>query len=209
LGNQGVRVVYPKEGNPYLVIPGTFNWDAHRRLRDTIGELLKMGGAGFPDLAEHVKDDRFSCFVVGAVDRPHNVGWICEQLIKCQIDVYPYSVTEQGELVPRYDLEERLLSRSNVSSWAKWWKKHKDKSLLEMQVAVAESSLSILTSEDEGPRFNPWGRRQVKGIEEMIRELRKDKKPRAGVVGFDIHLMEKSGVTQAGDEERYYFSNGK
>jgi hypothetical protein len=130
-------------------------------------------------------------------------------VIKCQIDVYPYSAKDKEEVLLMYDLEWHLLSRSNASSWAKWWKKHRDKSLLEMQIAVAESSLSILKSKDERRRFNPWGHRQLKGLEEMIQELRKDKKPKAGVLTFHITLVERSLVKKVGDEERYYFYNGK
>ena len=89
LGNPGVKIVFPKQDDPYLVIPKSFDWESHQRLRTTIEELMKMGVTAFPALAEHVSDDRFCCFTVGPVDRPHTVGWICEQIIKGQIDVYP------------------------------------------------------------------------------------------------------------------------
>ena len=213
LGNQGVKIVYANEDDPYLVIPKTFNWAAHQDLRKTIDELLSQGVAAFPDLAAHAKDDRFSCFVVMAVERPHTVGWVCEQIIKRQIDVSPYSVKYQGELVPRYELEHRVLSENKVSSWAEWWEKHKDKSLLEMQIAVAESSLSTLKNAEKGSRLASWGSRQVKGIEQLVWELKQGNKPKAGPVSLDIRLVNKTRVTtritETGNEERYYFNNGK
>ena len=106
-------------------------------------------------------------------------------------------------------MEHRVLSESKVSSWSDWWKKHKDKSLLEMQIAVAESSLSILKSAKKGSGLASWGSRQVKGIEQMIQELKKGGRPKARVLDDDIHLVKRSHVTTIDGEERYSFYNGK
>jgi hypothetical protein len=224
LGNRGVRIVYPEHyGEPYLVIPKTFNWHAHQRVRETIQELIKMGVAAFPDLAAHESDDRFCCFNVNEVDRPLRVGEVCDAIIKCQLVVFPYGGNSKMQGVWGEHLLRRFLSSSKTASWAEWWKKNRDGSLLETQIAVAESSLAILKDqqrpgpEDSGgsrrseddPQFNAWRARQLKPIEQTIQELKKEKTPKRGELHLSIQLVDRSGVTKTGDEARYGFYNGK
>ncbi len=222
LGNKGVRAVYPEQGDPYLVIPKTFNWDAHQEVRRTINEIIKMGVAAFPDLAAHANDDRFSCFVVGAVDVPRKVGAICEAILGCQIDVYPYDIRSKQEMMWHVNAIHRLHSENKSAGWAEWWKKNRDKSLLEMQIAVAESCMLTFKSEkrqesqdmdtmdtEEYHQFDIWRASQLKGLEQMVQELKKEKRPKPGNLWLDIRTIDRSRVTKIGDEERYRFYNGK
>lgn len=205
LGNPGVKVVFREQADSYLVIPNTFNWDQHERLRENIQEITKMGVAAFPALAAHANDDRFCCFLMGAAERPTNVGEICEEIIKCQIDVYKYDVKNAPELGSRYALRKDVLSKSTVSSWTEWWKKHRDKSLLEMQLSVAELSLKISKSDTE----DTWRARQVHGLETIIEKLKKEKKPMSGELRVDARLLKRDRITKQGAEKRYSFDNGR
>ena len=121
LGYNGVRVVndYPKhDTNPYLVIPRAMDWDSHTKdFHKTIRELIDMGVAAFPELIAHLNDERFCCFVVGEVDSPRRVGSICDRIMECQIDVYPYHIDSKEEglwspyPVPGWDHEKEETAR--------------------------------------------------------------------------------------------------
>jgi hypothetical protein len=217
LGNKGV-VIKGWRGNsdPYLIIPKGFDWKMQEHVNDNIARLVEMGVDAFPQLIAHRNDDRFCGFRVGEVDTPRRVGSICEDIIEGQIDVFPYEVDRKIVMtwVPhplwQWDFEKGKESDKEEMDWNAWWKKNKNRSLYRLQIDVAEAAIAILKKskrDDEG--FASWRSRQIKGLEQMIQELKKSKKPKPPRGAPHVSTIPRALVKTVGNEQRYYFYNGK
>jgi hypothetical protein len=220
LGNRGVVIKDRRSSNPYLVIPKTFDWKLCKHVYENIEKLMGMGIDAFPELIAHQDDGRFCGFHVVEVEDPTDVGFICEHIITSQVEVFPYDVYAPGVVtwvphtIPQYDSEEMPAGPDSdklwKKSWDKWWKKSKDKSLRELQITAAEESITCLRkAKIDDPDFASWRTKQIKGLNKMIAELKQSKKPKRAKFGYVIQFPSPDLVKTVGNEQRYYFSNGK
>jgi hypothetical protein len=223
LGNRGV-VINDKTADAYLVIPKTFDWERCKHARDNIDKLMAMGMDAFPELISHHDDGRFCGFREGAIDRPTSVGDVCADIIESQVDVSSYDVYAPKVIgwvpptIPRFGREITPGLSDSYESWKKswdkgwdrWWKRSKDKSLRELQIKAAEDSITWLRkSKTDDPDFPSWQDKQVEGLKKMISQLKQSKKPKRGEFPYGLRVPDLNSVKKVGDEQRYYFYNGK
>jgi hypothetical protein len=211
LGNADVKSKSGPEGSdPYLIIPTTFNWEREKHVCENIDKLIEMGTDAFPELIAHLDDNRFCGFWLGAVERPVHVGKICREIIERQVEVFHYDIHAPiiikwvPNTLPQSDWEPE---RKPV--WERWWKKNQDKSLRKLQIEAAEASIALLNRSKERDRgFDSWRAKQIKGLQRMIEDLKKSKKPkpaRAVRPAHDLRIPQQSSVKRVGDEDRYYY----
>jgi hypothetical protein len=141
----------PKIGPRYRT-PNGFDAAKQQSVYDARAELVRLGPAAFPFLIARWSDERY-CLTTenGLSGYCHNssVGDECRTIIFDQLQPYGYWQLGVGDprgqrMRPSYP-DTFFDSAEDAKAW---WEKHKDKSLLEMQVMVVEW---IIAQEAESP----------------------------------------------------------
>jgi len=212
LGNKGVEVKHSYETDaPYVVIPKDFDWKSHAKVNDRVEKLIELGMDAFPELIHAPNGDLFCGFYdTGVVEKPETVWRLCEKIIVCQVEVFDFEIAGQSQLswIPHVLRGDGW--RNNGVDWDKWWKKNKGKSLRKLQIEAAEEAIAILEkTKDDREDFKEWRAKQIKGLKKMIAKLEKSKKPMPPSHPPHVRLVRQECVKKVGNQERYYYENGK
>jgi hypothetical protein len=127
---------------PNAVWPRDYSDDKQKPVIDARFELRKLGTRAFPFLIERWDDKRYSLTVVNGLSgfyRNHTVGKVCRTIIYDQLQPYGYWQATGRDprtkaVRPRYP--EMVLSSQAAAQ--RWWNKHKDKTLQQMQLEVLD-----------------------------------------------------------------------
>jgi hypothetical protein len=164
--DKGVKAVFPE------------GFDHRDRLRvdGVIDQLVKMGEHAFPQLIQHVDDERYSYTSrwMGESHVNYSVGSVCFRVVRVQVELYcAYTRND-----PRTDRQLRwLVRKGNESTQAleAWWRKHNKKSLREMQLEATEWALAF---ERKRGFHNDEARRSiVVPLERLIDRLKNSHQP--------------------------------
>jgi hypothetical protein len=190
-----------RSGNAYLVFSKTPDWKRYEQVGKVADELRSMGIDAFSELVAHATDSRFCCVVQGCeVDEWHSVGWACREILRCQVEVYPYEVLGKLDDIYRPTLIGDF-DKPGRQSLTEWWRRDHRKSLRELQISAAEYVLGA-TRRWNGPNgyddaeqreaFRKIRARNIKHLEEFIAKLKKSKKPEPAA-GLGWRIVAKRG----------------
>lgn len=170
--------------DPKLLIPSGISlktppeWDhkAQARVSKAATSLVEKGPSAFPQLIAHARDKRFS-FVNKSINdamSKESVGKACERIIEVQVDVFEQIGIYPG-LYPSYFwsvvLGDPDLNGEAEASLENWWKKRKDKSLVELQIESVE--WAIQTELLGKWRNDKLHKDDLKGLRSILAENRK------------------------------------
>jgi hypothetical protein len=167
----------PQTKGPDAKYPAGYDHKAQERVRAAWKQLYDLGPVAFPQLIKHFDDDRYSFTADGgAADRNWPVGGACSDIVRCYLQPYSeFALTvDEGKgkrrrRRPNYFYDLRLNDRETAE---RWWKKHRDKSLREIQIESLEWVLA-----EEVKRPNVYDIEERRHIESILTKLEASDKP--------------------------------
>jgi hypothetical protein len=166
----------PKE-TPDFRLPKGFDREKQNGVYEACKELKSVGVKAFPFLIERW-DDRRYCLttsdLLSGYCQNRSVGKVCQKIIFDQIQPYG-CLPSLGDVDPRGkplrpSYPERFLSSKEDAK--RWFEKHKDKSLVEIQLEVIDW---VIEKENKQKKNYPDSERER--LQEIRKEIMDSKKP--------------------------------
>jgi len=162
-------------GPDYRLPPG-FESEKQLPVRDAYSQLRKLGILAFPMLIERWDDKHYSVTASNQLSgwcRNYSVGEVCQMIIYDYLQPYGYWQAGQGDprgrrLRPQYP--ERFLGSKPAAK--KWWERHKDKTLSEMQLEAIDWVIA-----EEAKKPKQFSATERKRLQEIRDKLAKRKEP--------------------------------
>jgi beta-lactamase regulating signal transducer with metallopeptidase domain len=124
----------PDETKNFRVRPDDWDENAQNVVYFAKGKLLKLGKTAFPILLENLDDKRYCMTRSYSIEINHSVGEVCGHIIVESVELAdgPYKSRTGADgkdyVCPSY------FAANYGRDLKKWWKDHRDKTLLEMQI---------------------------------------------------------------------------
>jgi hypothetical protein len=153
--------------------PRDFDHKKQKQVHRAVAKLMELGPRAFPFLIERWEDKRYCLTTAVAAYVNESVGDVCRSIIADQLQ--PYGIHQKGYADPRGkplrpNYAGTFLKSQKVAR--QWWKKHKDKTLRQMQLEVLDW---VIAGEAKRPRdFTDAERRELQNLR---KELVKGGKP--------------------------------
>lgn len=138
-------------------------------------ELVRLGPKAIPFLIERWDDDRFCLTIESALSgwhHNHTVGEECSTIVFDQLQ--PYGVFQKGPGDRRSKPVRPNYPRTFLDSQAeakKWWEKHKDESLVDLQLMVVQWIM-----DEEANRPKDFAQEEKDYLVQFQEDLMKSKK---------------------------------
>lgn len=155
--------------------PAGFDKNLQKPVYKAYRELNALGKAAFPQLIAHFDDARYALTADGgSMDKNFTVGELCYYLVELQIQ--PDKGWAAGPGDPRFRRFRphfpTHIGLRDKSAALKWWEASKDKSLVEIQIAVTEWTIA---EEEKVPA--EFSQEEHEDLARRLRELRSTGKP--------------------------------
>jgi len=144
-----------------FVLPKGYDCDKQEKVHEAREKLRQIGPKAFPLLIEQWDDDRYCLTICVSGASNESVGWICRSILFDQILPYGYWPNVKGD--PRFSPRRPSYPGEFFASKkaaAKWWEKHKDKTLCQIQLEALDW---VIAEEAKRPRdFTDEERQELK-----------------------------------------------
>ncbi len=166
----------PKEAPDYRIPPG-FDQEKQELVRKAVVDLKGLGIRAFPFLIDRWDDDRYCLTISEGLNgycRNQTVGKTCKMIIFDQIQPYGnwQGIADPAGLKlawrPSYP-NEFFASKQDAK---KWYEKHKDKSLVEIQLEVLDWVIA-----EEAKNSEQYPEKEREFLQKTRKDLVESKKP--------------------------------
>jgi hypothetical protein len=173
-----------------ISIPPNYDWKAQGQIEENRKLLLDHCEEALPFLIEGCTDSRYSQTAPWSDDYicSRSVGWICSEIIASHIEVFREDIRFSDpphwyhyDFVPRlgsrpYDIVTRQFGATlGAQEIHDWWRKHKGKSLRELQIEAFDWAIEKRKEEQEQLRH------EDNALSEESRITRARKQPNATI----------------------------
>ncbi len=155
--------------------PAGYDKDLQKPISAAYRELNSLREQAFPHLIKHFDDKRYALTADGGpMDKNFTVGDLCYYIVELQIQPDKGWTVGDGDprsrkFRPHYPTHLNLRDKTDA---AKWWERNKDKSLVEIQIAVIE-----WTIEEEEKHPTEYTEEERSALKMRLHELSKAGKP--------------------------------